>query len=190
MVFCPKHVELHIIQNQILIHCGILLNFLCELYYDARIHEHIKNYSWDKPTLCDPVFVGETTSAYWNSETVYTDVWLGLNENAAWQKIIEIVRIYEYLDYYNDNYTGGPSATRSDVNAQRVDEPISENETRRLRSHRFFNNEEVEKSVRDVCECQSPISTGTEIFNWSQFGTNMWMCVGIMLKNYSGINWN
>jgi len=23
-----------------LIHCCILLDFLCELYYDARIHEH------------------------------------------------------------------------------------------------------------------------------------------------------
>jgi hypothetical protein len=25
---------------KILIHCCILLDFLCELYYDARIHEH------------------------------------------------------------------------------------------------------------------------------------------------------
>jgi hypothetical protein len=44
--------------------CGILLDFLRELHYDARIHEHEKSYSWDKPTLCDSVFVGETTSAY------------------------------------------------------------------------------------------------------------------------------
>ena len=28
---------------KILIHCCILLDFLCELYYDARIHEH-QNY--------------------------------------------------------------------------------------------------------------------------------------------------
>ena len=28
------------IWNKILIHCCILLDFLCELYYDARIHEH------------------------------------------------------------------------------------------------------------------------------------------------------
>ena len=36
----PKHVELHINMNKIFIHCYILLDFLCELYYDARIREH------------------------------------------------------------------------------------------------------------------------------------------------------
>jgi len=76
------------------------------------------------------------------------------------------------LGCHCDNYTGRPSAARSDVNAERVEEPLSENKTRRLRIHRFFNNEEVEMSVRDGCECQSPISTGTEIFNRSQVGTN------------------
>ena len=143
-------------------------------------------YSWEKPTLCDPVFVGETTSAHRNSKQLSTGVWLGRNENATCQKIIEIVRIY--LDCHCDNYVGGPSVSRSDVDAERVEEPISENKTRCLRSHRFFNNEEVEMSVRDSCECQSPISTATEIFSWSQFGTNAWMCVGIRLKNYGGVN--
>jgi hypothetical protein len=37
----PKRVELHIkYEIKILIHCCILLDFLCELYYDARIHKH------------------------------------------------------------------------------------------------------------------------------------------------------
>ena len=34
-----KHIKLHIIRNKILIHCCILLDFLYELYYDARIHK-------------------------------------------------------------------------------------------------------------------------------------------------------
>jgi len=76
------------------------------------------------------------------------------------------------LNCHYDSYTGAPSAARTDVNAERVEESISENKTRRLRSHRFFNNEEVEMSVRDVCECQNPISTGTELSKCSQFGTN------------------
>jgi hypothetical protein len=37
----PKHVELHIkYEIKILIHCRILLDFICELYYDAQIHKH------------------------------------------------------------------------------------------------------------------------------------------------------
>ena len=37
----PKHVEFHInMKEKIFIHSCILLAFLCELYYDARIHEH------------------------------------------------------------------------------------------------------------------------------------------------------
>jgi len=35
-----KHVELHINIKKKLIYCCILLDFLCELYYDAQIHEH------------------------------------------------------------------------------------------------------------------------------------------------------
>ena len=31
-------------------------------------------YPWDKPTLCDPVFVGEITSAHRNSKPFYTGV--------------------------------------------------------------------------------------------------------------------
>jgi hypothetical protein len=32
-----------------LIHCCILLDFLCELYYDARIHEHqIQKYVYSE----------------------------------------------------------------------------------------------------------------------------------------------
>jgi hypothetical protein len=130
--------------------------------------------------------VGETTSAHRSSRPVCTGVWLGLNEIAVCQKIIEIVRIY--LDCQYNNYTGRPSASRSEVNAEGIEEPISGNKTRRLRSQGFFNNEEVKISVRDVCECQIRISTWTEIFNWSQFGTNAWICMGSMLKNYGGKN--
>lgn len=38
------------------------------------------------------------------------------------------------------------------------------------------------------CQCQSSISTATEILNLCQVGTNSSMCLGVMLKNYGGIS--
>jgi hypothetical protein len=37
---CIKMFISYLYEIKILIHCYILLDFLCELYYDVRIHEH------------------------------------------------------------------------------------------------------------------------------------------------------
>jgi len=56
------------IRNKILIHCCILLDFICELYYDTRIHEHQQREVLRGPEILNSLHNNSAASKLWRAE--------------------------------------------------------------------------------------------------------------------------